>query len=341
VPDSPSQEIAVGLNRTVSITLTAVALAVLPAVVASAATAPATTKAVMYASPVTLTSGFFADPNSVPAAWVKAHPGDARAARIQASIGSKPIATWFGSWSNPVGTAVGALVGRADNADKLPVLVAYNLPGRDACGGHSSGGAGSAAVYRTWIAAFASAIGSRPAVVVLEPDAFGDYECMSAAAIAERNALLTFATQQFRDRAPNTWAYLDAGNAGWIAADVMAGRLHAAGLANVHGFAVNVSNYYWISQSATYATAVNSNLAPRGYTRPFVVDTSRNGNGPNGQWCNPPGRKLGQPARVGGGAEMLLWIKTPGASDGLCGIAPTTPAGTFTPEIAVRLIEGT
>jgi endoglucanase len=330
----------VGLHRTVSVGVAAVALAVLPAVVASAAAVPDTTKALVYAGPVALTSGFFADPDSVPAAWVKAHPADARAARIQASIGGKAIAKWFGSWSDPVGTAVGAFVGRADNVDKLPVLVAYNLPGRDACGGHSSGGAGSAAAYRTWIAAFASSIGTRPAVVVLEPDAFGDHECMTPAAIAERNALLTFATQQFRDRAPNTWAYLDAGNAGWVDPAVMAGRLHAAGLANVHGFAVNVSNYYWISQSAAYAAAVNSTLAYQGYTRPFVVDTSRNGNGPNGQWCNPPGRKLGQPARVGGGAEMLLWIKTPGASDGLCGIAPATPAGTFTPEIAMRLIEG-
>jgi endoglucanase len=38
---------------------------------------------------------------------------------------------------------------------------------------------------------------------------------------------------------------------------------------------------------------------------------------------------------------MLLWIKTPGNSDGLCGIAPTTPAGQFNPAIAIRLIDGT
>jgi endoglucanase len=293
------------------------------------------------ASPVGLTSGFFADPDSVPATWVRSNPGDSRAARIQASIGSRPIAKWFGNTSGSIGTAVGAFVGRADNADKLPILVAYNIPGRDACGGHSAGGAGTPAAYRTWIAAFASAIGTRPAVVIIEPDAFGDFACMTAAAIAERNAMLLFATQQFRDRAPNTWAYLDAGNAGWVDPPVMAQRLNDAGLANVHGFAVNVANYYWISQSVTYSNAVNSSLATRGYTKPFVVDTSRNGNGPNGQWCNPAGRKLGQPAQVGGGAEMLLWVKTPGSSDGLCGIAPTTPAGTFNPDLAIHLINGT
>jgi endoglucanase len=38
---------------------------------------------------------------------------------------------------------------------------------------------------------------------------------------------------------------------------------------------------------------------------------------------------------------MLLWVKTPGNSDGLCGIAPNTPAGQFNPDIAIRLVDGT
>ncbi|MET0135638.1 MAG: glycoside hydrolase family 6 protein [Kibdelosporangium sp.] len=101
------------------------------------------------------------------------------------------------------------------------------------------------------------------------------------------------------------------------------------------GFCVNPN-----SSPATlgYANSVNSSL---GYAAGFVVDTSRNANGSNGQWCNPAGRGLGTPAQVGGGAELLLWIKTPGNSDGACGIAPTTPAGQFDPAIAVRLIDGT
>jgi endoglucanase len=324
-----------------AIAVTAAALTVQPALVASAATdAPAAVGVRPLASPVGLTNGFFADPDSVPGTWVRNNPNDSRAASIQASIASRPIAKWFGNTSGTIGTAVGAYVGRAANAGKLPILVAYNIPGRDACGGQSAGGAGSAAAYRTWIAAFASAIGTRPAIVIIEPDSFGDFACMSAAAIAERNGMLLFATQQFRDRAPNTWAYLDAANAGWVDPSVMAQRLNDAGLANIHGFSVNVANYYWNSQSTTYANALNSSLASRGYTKPFVFDSSRNGNGPNGQWCNPAGRKLGVPPQVGGGPEMLLWIKTPGSSDGLCGIAPTTPAGTFSPDIAMHLING-
>jgi cellulase/cellobiase CelA1 len=331
--------------RRAPVLLTALAVVVLAAAATAvgpmtlSAQADTSTAAVPYANPIPMTSGLFVDPDSVPNTWVNSHQSDSRAAQIKSAIGNRSIAKWFGNvTSGTIGTAVGAYVGRADNADKLPVLVAYNLPERDACGGHSGGGAASPAAYRTWIAAFASAIGTRPAVVILEPDAFGDYDCMTAAQRTTRNSLLTFATQQLRDRAVNTYTYLDAGNAGWVAANVMASRLNAAGVGNIRGFAVNVSNYYTTAQSVTYANNVNRGLsAPKTY----VIDTSRNGNGHNGQWCNPPGRRLGTPPQIGGAAELLLWIKTPGSSDGNCGIAPNTPAGTFSPDIAMRLINGT
>jgi endoglucanase len=289
------------------------------------------------ASPISLTSGFYVNPDSAPAVWVRNNPGDSRAARIQSSIASKPIARWFGN-SSTIGSQVASYTGAADFHDKAPVLVAYNLPGRDACGGHSGGGAGSVSAYRTWISSFAAGIGTKPAIVIIEPDALADYNCMTSAAIADRQGMLLYATQMFQQKAPNTYAYLDGGNAQWVAASTMAYRLNASGVRNVRGFSVNVSNYYTTTQSINYANSVRSYL---GYAAPFVIDTSRNGNGSNGEWCNPAGRKLGLTARVGGGAEMLLWVKTPGVSDGLCGIAPTTPAGTFNPAIAIRLIDGT
>jgi cellulase/cellobiase CelA1 len=288
-------------------------------------------------SPLDLTSGFYVNPNSSPAVWARNNPGGARAARVQSGIGSKPIARWFGNESD-IGGSVAAYTGAADGNDKLPVLVAYNLPGRDACGGHSGGGAGSVGAYRTWISSFAAGVGTKPAVVVIEPDALGDFNCMSDTAIQDRLGMLTYATQMFRQKAPNTFAYLDGGNAGWVAPATMASRLNSAGVRNVRGFSVNVSNYYTTNASVSYAGSVNASL---GYAAKFVVDTSRNGKGSSGEWCNPAGRKLGAPAQVGGGAEMLLWVKTPGNSDGLCGIAPTVPAGQFSPNIAVRLIDGT
>ncbi|WP_433975494.1 glycoside hydrolase family 6 protein [Tunturiibacter lichenicola] len=78
-------------------------------------------------------------------------------------------------------------------------------------------------------------------------------------------------------------------------------------------------------------------------TTHFVIDTSRNGQGPfnaasyanppynqpasvittlsNGGWCNPPARGLGTPPTAKTGVALLdayLWVKTPGQSDGTC-----------------------
>jgi endoglucanase len=296
-------------------------------------------------NPLEMTDGFYVDPESNPAAWVAANPGDPRAQTIREEIASRPIARWFGEWNADIGTNVAAYVGAAADVGKLPVLVAYNIPGRD-CGSHSGGGAEDAAAYRAWIDAFAGGIGDRPALVVLEPDALAQLDaCLDPDGQRTRLGLLRYATQRLAARAPNTWTYHDAGNSGWMPAEVMAQRLNAAGLAEAHGFAVNVSNYKATADSAAYAASVRGRLSSRyGYARPFVVDTSRNGNGPlGGEWCNPPGRRLGDPPRRGGGngAELLLWVKVPGDSDGECGMAPEVPAGQFSPEIAMRLIEGT
>jgi endoglucanase len=257
------------------------------------------------------------------------------------SIASKPMARWFGGWSGDIADAVHRFVRDADAADKLPTLVAYNIPGRDACGGHSSGGVAGEAAYKTWIETFAAAIGARPALVVLEPDSIGDLQCIDDA--LERQArirMLSFALQAFKDLAPNTWTYVDATNKGWgeyIGIGQVADNLEAVGLQNAHGLAINVSNYYTTAETVTYANQLNSQLAA---PKPFVIDTSRNGKGHNGEWCNPADRKLGVTSQTGGGAEMLLWVKVPGDSDGDCGIGAGIPAGTFDPYLAKSLILG-
>ncbi|MFI8081917.1 glycoside hydrolase family 6 protein [Kitasatospora sp. NPDC086009] len=293
------------------------------------------------AGPALTTSGFYADPDSSAQRWVNANRGDGRAAAIQASIANVPSARWFGNWSGAVGTATGDYTRAAAAAGKLPVLVAYDIPDRDICAGQSGGGAGSAADYRTWIAAFAAGIGNRAAVVVLEPDSLGDESCMSQAQISERNALLSGAVAQFNAKAPNTLLYLDAGNPAWLSAETMARHLAAAGVAGAHGFSLNVSNYLTTAQNVAYGNAVNAALkSTKGFTKPFVVDTSRNGNGSDGAWCNPAGRRIGTPTGWGGGAEMLLWIKVPGESDGNCGVGTGSTAGQFLPEVAYKMIYG-
>ncbi|MEV4760524.1 glycoside hydrolase family 6 protein [Micromonospora sp. NPDC049559] len=291
--------------------------------------------------------GFYVDPDNNAFTWIAQNPNDSRVPSIRNEIANRPGARWFGNWNANIGAAVSSYVGAAQAAGKTPILVAYNIPGRD-CGGPSSGGAGDATAYRAWISAFAVAIGSRPAIVVIEPDAVAQIDdvCMPKASDKQaRYEMLGYATQQFRDLAPNAWAYLDAGNATWVPAATMAQRLLTAGVRDVRGFAVNVSNFYPTAQSESYGSQIVSAL---GYQAKFLVDTSRNGNGildenhdgVNDDFCNPRGRKLGTPSAYGtGAAELLLWIKFPGDSDGPCGTS-TAPAGTFDPGLADRLIRG-
>jgi endoglucanase len=291
--------------------------------------------------PVTMTDGFYVNPDNSAAVWDAANPTDGREPAIASAIANEPSADWFTGSSGAIGTATGAYVGAAAYYDQLPVLVAYNITDRDICAGQSSGGAASDADYETWIAAFAGGIADRPALVVLEPDAVADESCMTSAEISDRNGLLNFAITQLADQAPDTWVYLDAGNPGWLSASTMASYLNAAGLAQAHGFSLNVSNFYTVAQNVAYGDAINADLsADYGYTKPFVIDTSRDGNGSNGQWCNPDGAKLGPTDQQGGGAEMLLWIKTPGESDGDCGNGTGTTAGQFDPQLAYDLVYG-
>jgi len=286
-------------------------------------------------------AGFYVDPYSDAATWLRAHPGDPSAARIARSIVGVPMARWFGNWSGDIRQAVETFVAAAGAARQTPVLVSYNIPDRD-CGGQSAGGAAQASSYRDWITAFSLGIGTNKAVVVVEPDALAQLDCFKADdGRAARLDLLSYAISRLRQSAPAAEVYLDAGNANWVPADVMAKRLASADIAEAKGFSINVSNFYTTEQSLAYAEAVNAALEKQyGYRKSVIIDTSRNGNGSNGEWCNPAGRKIGVPTAVATDGVLLAWIKPPGDSDGACGTAPTMPAGTFSPDLAIHLIDG-
>ncbi|HEU4604569.1 MAG TPA: glycoside hydrolase family 6 protein [Steroidobacteraceae bacterium] len=89
----------------------------------------------------------------------------------------------------------------------------------------------------------------------------------------------------------------------------------------------------WVLTDQWYADNVDNAVNPPdpATSAHFVVDTSRNGQGPwtppagvysDAQvWCNPPGRGLGdRPTTDTGNALMdaKLWVKVPGESDGQC-----------------------
>jgi endoglucanase len=264
------------------------------------------------------------------AAQAAAQPGrSAEDAATLAQLAAVPTATWLGAWSGDVTAAVRQEVAAARAAGAVPVFVTYNIPDRD-CGGYSAGGVGSSAEYLRWVQAVVAGIGTATAVVVVEPDALAQL-CSNP---AERLSLLRSAVGLLEAN-PGTHTYLDAGNPTWMSAATIAERLRAAGGTTADGFALNVSNFQTTASNVAYGQQVSSLLGGAH----FVVDTSRNGNGPGSDWCNPPGRAVGdRPTSQTGqrGADAYLWIKRPGESDGGCNGGPA--AGTFWDAYAIGLV---
>lgn len=235
-------------------------------------------------------------------------------------IAAQPSSQWLGEQNAP--SIAEQVSRRAAAIDRTPVFVAYDIPHRD-CGQYSAGGAADAASYRAWITGVAEALGDRKAWVIVEPDAVAhtlDACGVKGDLAAERYGLLAFAVQELKKR-PQVRVYLDAGNPGWSQdPSAMADALRKSGIAVADGFAVNVSNFYGTDADAAYGGQLSAALGGKH----FVVDTSRNGNGPLGgdSWCNPPGRALGEPPTTDTGrpgVDAYLWIKNPGESDGECG----------------------
>ena len=276
--------------------------------------------------------------------WQSTRPDDATLLR---RLGDQQKAVWYGEdWApaSTIATSVDTILNQAATTNAVPVLVAYSIPKRD-CQSYSGGGSTSVANYQNWIQQYANGINHRQVIVILEPDALTQFDCLSAQEQTDRLSLLQFAVTTLKAQGANV--YIDAGNARWIAANTMAIRLNQAGITNADGFAVNVSNFFSTEESANYGNQISSQVGGKH----FVIDTSRNGLGPyiypaNGQsqWCNPPGRALGAPATTETGIETVdafLWVKVPGESDGICtefGQADPN-AGTFMPEYALGLAQ--
>ena len=324
-------------------------------------------------------------------------------ALLVAVMETVPQAVWLTSGTPAqVSAMVTSTLQEAEEQRAVPVFVLYNIPGRD-CGSYSAGGAENTADYEAWIDAVAGAIGSKKAVIVLEPDAVADLpsdcgynpaQVNIPQATADRYTQINFAVTTL-ETGSQTMVYVDAGNSHWQAVPIIATRLVQAGVQKAQGFFTNVSNFNLNSYESKYDTWVSDCIAfannpadggwrlgnysycasqyysPLGTVDPnniatwiytdewfqqnlgtavptthFLIDTSRNGQGPlntslyaaapynqpasviqtlsNGSWCNPPARGLGTHPTVDTGVpllDMYFWVKTPGQSDGTCDAA--------------------
>ncbi|GAA4982278.1 glycoside hydrolase family 6 protein [Kineococcus glutinatus] len=301
------------------------------------ATATATPTATATAAPVGgnvfATAAPYADPTYTSAAEAAARrSSDPAGAAALDRMTRGGVSLWVGDWNSTgtVARTVREYALRANAAGRTGVVTTYAIPGRD-CGNFSAGGL-TAATYNSWTAQVAEGLRGTRTAVVVEPDAIAQHGACEGQ--GDRLGLIRTAVQQLR-AAGITAIYLDAGNSAWTGGQVqtMADRLTTAGISMARGFSTNVSNFVDTAAERAYAERLS---ALTGGSR-YVIDTSRNGRGSDGQWCNPLGRKLGAaPGAVSSGnQDANLWIKRVGESDGTCNGGPA--AGVFWAEYAIGL----
>ncbi|MDJ1133278.1 glycoside hydrolase family 6 protein [Streptomyces iconiensis] len=288
-------------------------------------------------------SPYWVDPEGNAAKQLKTYQSDGKddKAELIKKIAEQPVADWPVR-PDPRGQ-VERVTKAAEKADRSALLVVYNVPHRD-CGQYSQGGAKNADEYRAWLDEIAKGIGDREATVVVEPDAIPHLlaeGCTPQKFHDERYQLLNEAVTKLKGL-ENTKVYLDAGNPDWVRdPGGLVEPLRRAGIDKADGFALNVSNF----QSTKSNVAYGKKLSPMIGNKPFVVDTSRNGNGPvegagadEEAWCNPSGRALGETPTTKTGDKQVdayLWIKRIGESDGECKGGPK--AGQWWPKYALDL----
>jgi cellulase/cellobiase CelA1 len=194
-------------------------------------------------------------------------------------------------------------------AGELLVLVAlgYLLLRAQAAGhGHAANRRlESEQAYEKWVNGFATGLGDRPAVVILEPDALAQLNsCPGNAQRQARLQMLSYAVKTLQTKSDQV--YLDAGHSNWVPAGQMAARLRAADVAQAYGFALNVSYYDATDREIGYATELDRYL---GMAKRFVVDTSRNGQGSAGGRVHPAAGSISRAlpgAGRGAGASRLF-----------------------------------
>ena len=268
-------------------------------------------------------TGLFVDPQSqAMQAYRRWQTTDPAHAAIINQIASQPQAVWLYGDGTGMTTAEQATYNAA-SAAAYPVFVPYMCQGMPAPD------------YLAWIKDFAQVIAAVDSAVVVEPNVLPQFGTQYAGVISESIDLLR-ASGKSR-------IYLDAGHAAWRTAAQMADILNVAGIAKADGFAVNISNFRETAECINYAEAISSAIG----SKPYVIDTSRNGLGPHDiETCNPPGRALGvnplwNPVRAQyPRLDAYLWIKRPGESDGDgdgCNGGP--PHGQWWDDYAVALVE--
>lgn len=256
---------------------------------------------------------------------------------LSTEIFKYPSSFWFGD--NPkkpkkhMEGSIQRLIKRAE--PKLPVFVIYNIPNRDV-GQYSRGGARDREDYLEFIERFSRGIGDSNPIIIYEPDALPHSTLLDEEEQEWRLSLMKDALEYLTENT-NGKIYVDVGHSNWLKPKQVAELLERVSNPKVKGFSINSCNYQTTDECIKWGKRICRMFS----NSTFVIDTSRNGNGPSGdEWCNPKGRALGIPPTTKTKHRMCdayLWIKIPGESDGRCNGGPK--AGKWWGEQAEELVK--
>lgn len=255
-------------------------LAVLTALVASLATAPAANSESHRAATNPLAAGpwgiYKGGSDGVWPAYASAH---GKNKKLLAKIALRSRFRWFTSYipTKDMYSKVHSYVTDLQKAQGKNVLVPMatfrQYPNHES---HKSEPISQKA-YKQWYDAAARGIGNARAVVLLEPDLAVILKDAWRPDIRER--LVAYAARKFA-ALPNTTVYIEAGAADWLTVNQAAQLLKKSGVARVRGFALNGTHYTTTASNIKHGRAIQKRLGKLGIpNKHFVIDTSDNGHG--------------------------------------------------------------
>ncbi len=226
----------------------------------------------------------------------------------------------------------------------IPVVSTYFLhPALGGCATPAEMNAATPA-FRRRVNEFVAGIGNRPAVLLLETDAFGSSGCMAKHGdLGMWEALVRYEVDRVATL-PHVVAYVEGGYSDANSPAYTWRALNHVDIGRIRGFWTNGTHNNWTINEIRWATQISRHT----HGAHFIVNTATNGNGPkrnphpstqgNEDLCNPPGRGAGPLPTTHTGlprVDAFLWTSVPGNSSGPC--RGGTATGTFWTARAIDL----
>jgi endoglucanase len=246
-----------------------------------------------------------------------------------------PVAKWVNDLNSETVQMVAEVTDQASAEHTIPTFVIYGMPKIQSEDGNIE--ASQADMYRSWIGDLSTAIGNRPAVIVLEPDTLAASNDLREDDRSARFDLLRSSLEQFKEQNLQTAVYLDVGHSYWLKADEVVGLMQEIDPDGelIGGISLNVSNQRPEQELRDYVEEIWRLMDKKVYV---LLDNAMNG-APNTaeltDYCNPDGERIGRlEDNIFDPTSMVeeMYIKPAGESDNPCGTS-SLPAGAYDPNL--------